>query len=454
MSHVFELPVIVMMNQSALANTVAAWSGHLRAIEFEVGTIDAEIDARCFALYDVDVTDRRAIIDGFRASPSDEGETGSVTDSPEDGDGHDFDADAYRLAADFVSWAVGVVFGRFDVQLAAGTRAQPPAPGPFDPLSACSPGMLTGTNGLPLDQPPVDYPLGFPETGILVDDPGYAQDIESALRAVFDVVFVAAADRWWNEVASLLDPKSHDLRVWLSSSYFEVHIRRYSKSRRKAPIYWQLATPSASYSLWLYAHRLTRDSFFQIQKDIVGPKLMHEESELSRFVRDSGPTSTSEQRKAVAAQEAFVAELRAFRDEIARIAPLWNPNLDDGVVITSAPLWRLFPQHKAWQKELKGYWDELCAGKYNWSHLAMHLWPERVVPNCATDRSIAIAHDLEEVFWIEDAKGKWKARSRPTRPIEELIAERTSPAVKAALRSLIEAPVAGGTGTKRRSRRT
>ena len=66
-----------------------------------------------------------------------------------------------------------------------------------------------------------------------------------------------------------------------------------------------------------------------------------------------------------------------------------------------APLWRLVPQHKPWQKELKSKWDELAAGKYDWAHLAMHLWPERVVPKCATDRSLAIAHGLEDVFWVK-----------------------------------------------------
>jgi hypothetical protein len=75
----------------------------------------------------------------------------------------------------------------------------------------------------------------------------------------------------------------------------------------------------------------------------------------------------------------------------------------------------------------------------------MHLWPERVVPKCASDRSLAIAHGLEDVFWIEGADGKWAKRSRPTRTIDELVAERTSPAVKAALGDLLGAPALAGT---------
>jgi hypothetical protein len=113
-------------------------------------------------------------------------------------------------------------------------------------------------------------------------------------------------------------------------------------------------------------------------------------------------------------------------------------------------LWRLVPQNKAWQKELNATWDALCGEKYDWAYLAMHLWPERVVPKCAKDRSLAIAHGLEEVFWVEGTDGKWTARKAPTRSIDELVRERTSPAVKAALKSLLEAPIAVGAVKKTR----
>ncbi len=83
----------------------------------------------------------------------------------------------------------------------------------------------------------------------------------------------------------------------------------------------------------------------------------------------------------------------------------------------------------------------------------MHLWPERVLPKCAKDRSLAIAHGLEEVFWVEGADGKWLARKTPTRSIEELVRERTSPAVKAALKSLLEAPAGAGNGGRGRAGR-
>jgi len=89
------------------------------------------------------------------------------------------------------------------------------------------------------------------------------------------------------------------------------------------------------------------------------------------------------------------------------------------------------PGHRPWQKELKAKWAELAAAKYDWAHLAMHLWPERVVPKCATDRSLAIAHGLEDVFWEETGDAKWRARPRPMsfRSVEsEVTATTGSPA--------------------------
>ena len=71
----------------------------------------------------------------------------------------------------------------------------------------------------------------------------------TAVRLVFDVVFKASADAWWNEVGALLNPKGQDLKTWLASSFFDHHLKRYSKSRRKAPILWQLAVPSGGYSV-------------------------------------------------------------------------------------------------------------------------------------------------------------------------------------------------------------
>jgi hypothetical protein len=53
------------------------------------------------------------------------------------------------------------------------------------------------------------------------------------------------------------------------------------------------------------------------------------------------------------------------------------------------------------------------------------------------------------VFWVEATEGTWKARPAPTRAVDDLVRERTSSAVKASLKNLVEAPIVGGGGAKR-----
>lgn len=408
-SHAFELPAGVRSKVGAI---------DVPAIERELADLQREIDELAFELYGLGAEDRATIEASTKRAPSDsEDDTSSDDEDADDEAAVGEGSDALR------SWLVGVAFGRFDPRLATGERPIPPEPEPFDPLPTRSPGMY------PEGEEPADRP------DILVDDEGHPNDLAMRALAVAERVKVDAPE---------------NLRAWLAKEFFPLHIKMYSKSRRKAPIYWQLATPSASYSVWLYIHAFSKDTLFRVQNDYVAPKLAHEERRLESLTAELRDGATATQRKQLAAQEAFVEELRTFLDEVKRVAPLWNPNLDDGVIINFAPLWRLVPQNKAWQKELKSTWDALCEGKYDWAHLAMHLWPERVVPKCAKDRSLAIAHGLEDVFWVEGTDGKWTARKTPTRSIEELVRERTSPAVKSALESLLEAPAAAGKSGVRR----
>jgi hypothetical protein len=403
-------------------------------IHRELAEIQAEIDDKVFALYGISDEDRAAI----KASMSGGASSASATESAEDGssdedddsdeDDSDSSVEPTTTTLTTYSWLVGVAFGRFDPRLATRKRAIPPEPEPFDPLPVRSPGMW----------PESEQPDTVPPD-IMVDDPGHDHDIRM-------LVADAAAKTGW--------PDPDDLGQWLAKEFFPLHIKMYSKSRRKAPIYWQLGTPSASYSVWLYIHAFTKDTLFRVQNDYVAPKLAHEQRKLEALQAASQERQGAAERKELAAQESFVEELRAFLDEVKRVAALWNPDLDDGVIINFSLLWRLVPQHKPWQKKCKTTWDKLSKGDYDWAHLAMQLWPERVVPKCAEDRSLAITHGLEGAFWYEDSDGKWQPRRVAQSDIEKLVKERTSAAVKDALKSLLEAPApATGRATRKKAPR-
>ena len=102
---------------ATLANRIATLSDRVRTIEAELAMIQAEIDSRCFDLYGIGEADRRAIVEGFggegKAPAEEEGDPdGESSDEAEES------ADSAALAAELVSWAVGVAFSRFDIRLA------------------------------------------------------------------------------------------------------------------------------------------------------------------------------------------------------------------------------------------------------------------------------------------------------------------------------------------------
>jgi hypothetical protein len=424
-SHSFSMPAVLRAAGRSLGARVRAHAEWLTELDNELLALQRETDRFCFELYRLGLDDRKALTESFSLASQADGEDDDGERGPV--------GDAAGGAAELVSWAVGVCVGRFDVRLAIGKRAWPEPPAPFDRLPECSSGMLTNEDGLPLDVPPADYPVEV--SPVLVDDPGHRLHITDSVRSLFAVVFGSDADAWWSDVGEALNAKGPEISSFLSKGFFEHHLKTYSKSRRQAPIFWPLGTTSGAYLVWLYAHRVTSDSLFLVLNDLVSPKLVIERRRLSDLVQEFGPNPSANQRKAIYGQERLVVELQEFVDELSAVAPLWHPDLNDGIVVVLAPLWRLFAHHKPWSKELRKHWDSLVGGEYDWAQLAMHLWPERVVPKCAEDRSLAIAHGLEDVFWIQNEANpdKWHIRKNATVSVDQLITDRTDPAVKAAL---------------------
>src|SRR5207249_1864764 len=136
-SHWFTFPAVLQVGGDTIASRAFSWAERVCRIDAELMGIQSELDERCFALYGIDEADRRAITEGFGAKVAEAESTGD-TDEADDEPGDDAEqenssADARSLAAELVSWTVGIAFGRFDVRLAIGARPMPAEPDPFDP---------------------------------------------------------------------------------------------------------------------------------------------------------------------------------------------------------------------------------------------------------------------------------------------------------------------------------
>jgi len=191
-------------------------------------------------------------------------------------------------------------------------------------------------------------------------------------------------------------PVQPGIRRCLRRDFFKAHLSQYTKSRRKAPIYLPLSTESGGYTLWLYYPQMTDQTLYSCVNEYIDPKLGDILRDLSRLRGNGQPDSKVQ--KQIDALVELQRELLSMRDELLRIAKLpYKPNQNDGVLITAAPLWRLFSL-RSWQKQLKTCWEALEAGKFDWAHLAYAIWPGRVREVCKKDKSIAIAHGLEELY--------------------------------------------------------
>src|SRR5262249_5046009 len=151
-----------------------------------------------------------------------------------------------------------------------------------------SPGMLS-------EESP-GYPLKIARDGILPDDPERADDIIRSVHDVFVLLWPESADAIEQEACAILGVKR--LRGYLRkravSGFWADHIARYSKSRRKAPIYWLLQSARRNYALWLYYHRLDGDTLSKALINYIEPKLRLEENrltELQSLRTDAGSSS-------------------------------------------------------------------------------------------------------------------------------------------------------------------
>lgn len=306
-------------------------------------------------------------------------------------------------AVDSVSYALGCVFGRWDIRMAC-DQSLVPAPGdPFLPIQPSPPGMLVGPDALPAqdrfiaslqwlrsrshigDKPILlesdalesAYPLRVHWEGIAVDDPEHGDDIVRRIREAFEVFWPDRADSAEADICSKVGAKA-GLREFLQKtgkgSFWQEHIIRYSKSRRKAPIYWLLQSSNKRYALWLYYHRLDKDILFKALVNYVEPKIRLENNHLETLrskkaeVGDSGKDA-KRLAKDLEQQDEFLSELRDFEDKLRRAANHhFVPDLNDGVVLNIAPLHELVP----W-KEASKYWEELLEGKYEWSSIGKQL---------------------------------------------------------------------------------
>ena len=215
-----------------------------------------------------------------------------------------------------------------------------------------------------------------------MDDSDHQDDIVRRVRDVLALVWKDRAESIEKEACEILRVK--ELRDYFrkpgNGGFWMDHVKRYSKSRRQAPIYWLLQSSKKNYALWLYYHRLDKDMLFKALVNYVEPKLRREDNRLQQIrsqaiAAGTSGSSAKQLERELATQQDLLSELQDFYDKLKRAAELnLTPDLNDGVVLNIAPLRELVP----WT-EAEAYWDELLEGKYEWSSIGKQLREKGIV---------------------------------------------------------------------------
>lgn len=298
------------------------------------------------------------------------------------------------MAQEIVMELVGMAFGRWNTAYAKGEQAIPEFGDVFDALPFM-PVVSQGEAACPAQ-------LDVPTDGILTNNSDSSLCLASHVREVMHYLWADRADDMEYELCQLIGCKS--LQAYLASptGFFDYHFKRYTKSRRKAPIYWLLASEDGTVDYWVYYLKLSKNTLPQL---IIRLREQQEQlrTRLNAALAAHDKTQESQTR---AEQE----QVEGMMDELNRIlAAGYVPNHDDGVPVTAAPLLHLAAS-RPWRVECEKNMELLEKGDYDWSHLAMSMYPARVTQKAKKDWCMALTHGLEHI--CENKPKEKKARKK------------------------------------------
>ncbi|HNT24179.1 MAG TPA: hypothetical protein PKM21_07435 [Anaerolineales bacterium] len=385
----------------------------LTRLQAHLQQLETQMDNEVFVLYGISPADRAAIeaeLAGGALGEAEEPAPDATVEDEEEAPAAGMSAQ--ELAVRWVSYAVGIVLGRF----------QPGLLGALGSAVYRRSDFAVGSLPAP-DEAEFDELVGSADTFAHIDPQGgrhvFPAAVEQALQALAlpDGIAVLDADSprdlpaLVSQALELMLGESQaqaviqaaangDLRKFLEKDFFTAwHFKWY----RKRPVYWPIQSSKRSYGFVLFHEKITRDTLYALQHE---PYLDTRRNAVALKMADLRTALASASGTLRKKLEKELDELQKLADELTEFARDleaitlggYAPEadwIDDGVILRMAPLWKVIP---VWKSEPKKYWERLEAGDFDWSHMAMKYWPERVKGKCKTNKSYAIAHRHEEWY--------------------------------------------------------
>lgn len=239
-----------------------------------------------------------------------------------------------RTMAEFLSYAVGCMFGRYTLD---------------------APGLILANQGETL----ADYLARVPDPSFLPDEDNvipvlseefenwFPDDIADRFRKFLRVTF---GDAHFRENLAFVEAQIGDIRKYFAKGFYDDHVKRY----KKRPIYWMFSSPKGTFQALIYMHRYRPDTVSVLLNDYLREFIRKLEAERARLAKQADdPSATQAQRtkaeKAAGTIVKQIAELEEWERDV--IFPLAQEkkkiDLDEGVK-------RNYPQFGAALKPIKG----------------------------------------------------------------------------------------------------
>jgi type II restriction/modification system DNA methylase subunit YeeA len=233
---------------------------------------------------------------------------------------NDAAANEARLRADtmaeFLSYAVGCMFGRYSVD---------------------APGLILANQGETL----AEYLARIPEPSFTPDDDNvipvldadwFADDITERFRLFLRVTF--GEDHFQENLRYIEDALGKDLRKYFTKDFYADHVKRY----KKRPIYWLFSSSKGSFQALVYMHRYRSDTVSVVLNDYLREYISKLEGERGRLEKLSDDASAGQAQRTKALKDMAgvgkqIEELNAWERDV--VFPMAQQkieiDLDDGV---------------------------------------------------------------------------------------------------------------------------
>jgi len=142
---------------------------------------------------------------------------------------------------------------------------------------------------------------------------------------------------------------------------------------KKRPVYWLLQTAKKNYGFYIYNLKFTQDTLYSLIQKYIVPRINLEKLRLNDIYNKKDAVNTPKEKREkenfIVKSEDFIEELKLFKQNIQEVIDTgFKPDIDDGVILNMAPLYKLIP----W-KEPEKYYKNLQMGQYEWAHVSRYF---------------------------------------------------------------------------------